>query len=82
MEQIYYLKELSRESSSDRVEIADVDIDTSVPSAVRAEQYLAQIKNPYSFKSGDISVNVIFSSGGKTLKMAMISYLTTFRNID
>ena len=46
------------------------------PVAFRAQQFLEQIKNPYAFMSGDVAVNVEFTPTGKTLREAMISYLT------
>jgi len=48
-------------------------MDASAP--IRAEQFLAQIKNPYAFRCGDVAVNLEFSSDGKTLEQAITSYL-------
>ena len=52
-----------------------VKIDMSLPAAQRADQYLAQIKNPYAFKCAGIAVDVEFSSEGKTLEQAITNYL-------
>ena len=60
----------------DRVDASSVSIDMDSPVAVRAQQYLAQIKNPYAFRCGDIGVNIEFTPDGKTLREAMVSYLT------
>jgi len=61
---------------ADRVDISSVKSDMDAPAAVRAEQYLRQIKNPYAFRCGDVAVNVRFSRDGRTLEQAMQSYLT------
>ena len=60
----------------ERVDIRSVTIDMEAPVAVRAQQILEQIKNPYAFMSGDVAVNIEFAPEGKTLREAMISYLT------
>jgi len=61
---------------ADRVDVSGIKIDMDAPIAVRAEQYLKQIKNPYAFRCGDVAVNVRFSQDGRTLEQAMQSYLT------
>ena len=59
----------------DRVDIRGVSIDMDASAPIRAEQFLAQIKNPYAFRCGDVAVNLEFSSDGKTLEQAITSYL-------
>jgi hypothetical protein len=61
---------------TDRVDISGIKLDMGAPAAVRAEQYLKQIKNPYAFRCGDVAVNLRFSRDGRTLEQAMQSYLT------
>ena len=61
---------------ADRVDASNVKLDMDAPAAVRAEQYLRQIKNPYAFRCGDVAVNLRFSHCGRTLEQAMHSYLT------
>ncbi len=56
-----------------------VSVDKALPAAMRAKQYLNQIKNPYFFKCGEISVNVCFSSDGRTLKDAMKAYMQALK---
>jgi hypothetical protein len=41
-----------------------------------SDAFLERINNPDTFMSGDISVNIEFSQGGKTLREAVKSYLT------
>lgn len=48
----------------------------------RAGQFLAQIKNPYAFRCGEIVVNVVFSSEGKSLKESVTSYLSNQKRMD
>jgi len=67
-------------SFEERVDIRNVEIDMSAPAAVRTAQYLAQIKNPYAFKCGDISVNIEFTPGGPTLEEAMTRYFKRIRS--
>lgn len=65
---------------ADRVDITTVKVDTTAPSALRAEQYLSQIKNPYAFQCSGIAVNVKFRPDGKPLKQAIASYLSAQKN--
>ena len=76
------LQELQGEQPSldERVDISTVKIDMSLPAAQRAEQYLAQIKNPYAFKCAGFAVDVVFSDEGKPLEEAIQSYLLAQKN--
>ena len=60
----------------ERVDIRSVTLDMDAPAVVRAQQLLEQIKNPYACMCGDLAVNIGFTSGGKTLRDAVKSYLT------
>ena len=75
------LQELQSEQPSldERVDISTVKTDMSLPAVQRAEQYLAQIKNPYAFKCAGIAVDVEFFDEGKTLEDAITSYLISKR---
>ena len=72
------LQELQRQQPApeERVDISAVKLDIDAPAHQRAEQYLAQVKNPYAFRCAGIGVNVEFSDGGKPLRQAMQSYLS------
>jgi hypothetical protein len=59
----------------ERVNIEDIKIDMTPCVNKRAEQFLAQIKNPYAFRCGEIAVNIVFLSEGKSLKESVTSYL-------
>ena len=49
------------------VDIRDVKLDNSMGQAERVKSFLAQIKNPYCFRVGDVVVNVAYTKGGATL---------------
>lgn len=80
-EQLLQLKN-AEVSIPERVDIAEVKVDPTMPVALRMEEYLRQIKNPYAFRCGEIAVNLSFSSNGKTLKDAVASYLKAIKNIQ
>ncbi len=68
--------------ADERVDIVGIHIDTAIPAILRAEQYLCQVKNPYSFKCGDVAVNVRFSSDGRTLKDALKAYMQALKKSE
>jgi len=65
--------------TEDRIDICGITIDMDAPVAVRAQRFLEQIKNPYAFRCGDVAVNIEFASEGKTLREAMVSFLSSQR---
>lgn len=50
-------------------------MDTELPAASRAEEFLRQVKNPYAFKCGEFTVDIRYTAGGKELEEALVSYL-------
>ena len=76
------LRKLQSEDPSleDRVDISTVKIDANTPTHQRAEQYLAQIKNPYAFQCAGIAVNLEFCHDGLSLRETVKSYLTACKN--
>jgi hypothetical protein len=56
-------------------DIRDVKIDTSLPKEERIRQYLAQIKNPFLYRCGDIIVRVSFANTDATLEDRLKQYL-------
>ena len=50
------------------VDISTVVIDTNLPLNERVKSYLRQIKNPYHYKCGDITVRVSFADTNATLE--------------
>lgn len=62
--------------TTERVDIKGIKLDMSLTAPERAKHYLTQIKNPYAFQCGNVRINVVFNSAGKTLTEAMTSYLS------
>lgn len=52
----------------ERVNIEDIKTDMIPCVYKRDEQFLAQIKNPYAFRYGEVAVNVVFLSRGEIAK--------------
>ena len=65
---------------TERIDIKNVTFSMSVTAYERAEHYLAQIKNPYTFICGGLGVNVVFNSTGKALVEVISSYLSSEKN--
>ena len=49
------------------VDIATVQIDPALPAVERMRHYIAQVKNPYLFRSGNTVVRVRFDPTGAEL---------------
>ena len=64
----------SRPAREALIDIQDVQIDTALPIAERAQDYIAKIKNPYYFLHGDSAVNISFAPNGADLKGRLRSY--------
>jgi len=50
------------------VDIQSVTVDTSLPQNERIAEYIRQIKNPYRFKCGKITVKAKFADNGVSLE--------------
>ncbi len=61
------------------VDIRTVEVDKDAPFEERIRQFLEQIKNPYAFRVGDVAVKLEFAENGKSLREAIVSYLTMIR---
>ena len=58
-----------RENESEElIDIRDVHVSKDLPREKRIEEYVRQIRNPYLFKCGEITVHVSFTSNGPTLE--------------
>ena len=60
--------------SGDASEISGVSVDPAHSLPLRAESFFRQMKNPYLFRSGKLTVNVEFA-GGKSLSEALADAL-------
>ena len=49
-------------------DIRDIHISKDLPRDKRIEEFVRQIKNPYHFKCGEITVHVSFTPNGPTLE--------------
>lgn len=49
------------------VDVRDVQINAELPQKEKISSFVAQIKNPYRFRVGDVVVNVSYSGDSVTL---------------
>ncbi len=66
--------EISNVDKNQLVEISTVSVDASLPGVERMQNYLEQVKNPYCFRSGDITVRVRFEPDGPDLDNLLKNY--------
>jgi hypothetical protein len=62
------------------IDINTITINQDLPAVERAKDYIRQIKDPYNFKCGDITVRLQFDENGATLESRLKSYLTSLKN--
>lgn len=60
---------------SNLVDIRDIQIDQSLPVESRIKSYVEQVKNPYLFKVGDVTVHISYSDTAATLNDKFIDLL-------
>lgn len=65
--------------TSTLVDIDTVTIDQELLQVEKIQSFIAQIKNPYCFMSGDIPVRIRFTGEGKTLSQALIRYFSQLK---
>lgn len=61
------------------VDITDIQIDSTLPTAEKMQRYLEQVKNPYCFLCGDTPVKIRFVSGNKTLAQSLGNYFSSLK---
>lgn len=61
------MKDIDSCELEDLVDIRDVKIDRTLPKEERIKTFLAQIKNPYCFRVGDVKVHVSYADNTRTL---------------
>lgn len=59
--------------------IGTVVINQSLPHEKKILSYVHQMKNPYCFISGDITVKVRFTGNGKTLSESLVNYFSLLK---
>lgn len=65
---------MTAEERAELVDIKTVRIDPDLPTAERAAQYIAQIKNPYCFLCNGAVVRLKFNPEGNDLKSHLKNY--------
>lgn len=61
------------------VDIRDVHIDSKLPQDERIRSFVKQVKNPYRFKVGDITVNIAYANSTTTLNDCFADMLSLLR---
>lgn len=59
------------------VDISKIEIDKALPREQRMAEFVRQVKNPYCFRVGEVSVSVGYSGDGVTFEQRMEHYLQT-----
>lgn len=59
------------------VDIRDVKIDRTLPTAERIKSFVEQIKDPYRFKVGDVVVKVSFANTQNTITDNFINMIAS-----
>ena len=59
------------------VDLNSVTIDETLPVAERVASFVAQIKNPYCFRIGDVKVKVVYKDEGPTFQQNLIDLMQT-----
>ena len=68
--------DVSDVNPTDLVDIADVNINESLPQSERLSDFVKKIKNPYCFKVGETIVKVKFSDTSLSREELLKSYLS------
>lgn len=61
------------------VDITDIQIDSTLPTAEKMQSYLEQVKNPYCFLCGDTPVRIRFVCKSKTLAQSLGDYFISLK---
>lgn len=69
-------KVIQAAQSNDLVDIRDVCIDSDLPQQERIKAFIEQVKNPYCFRVGDVTVNVSYAQNGTTLNECFAEMLS------
>ncbi len=56
-----------REGKDALVDLRTVRINTGLPTEERIRSFIRQVKDPYHYKVGEVTVHVSYSPGGMTL---------------
>lgn len=64
------------------IDIQGVKINDSLPVEQRLDDYIQQVKNPYAFRCGSVTVLLQFNPDGKDLSHALAGYFQTRQNFS
>lgn len=56
-------------------DIAEIELDTSIPKEQRGKYLMERVKNPYCFKVGEIAVKIEFTPNAPTLQTCLTDFL-------
>jgi len=68
------IRTVDRESLSD---IRDINIDPNQPFLQKALEYLRQVKNPYCFRCGDVTLKIIYSNTNTSINDCLEGFFQT-----
>lgn len=61
-------------------DIQEVKIDSSLPVGQRLADYIQQVKNPYAYRCGSVTVLLQFNPDGKDLSQVLTGYFQAQKN--
>lgn len=73
------MEQTNHMSHRELVDIRDVHIDSKLPQEERIRSFIRQVKNPYRFKVGDITVNISYANNATTLNDCFADMLSLLR---
>lgn len=61
------------------IDITDIQIDSTLPTAEKLKNYLEQVKNPYCFLCGETPVRIRFVGKSRTLAQSLGDYFSNLK---
>lgn len=69
--------DLEKIDKDELVDINDVKIDINQTKEEKIKSFINQIKNPYCYKCGKVTIKISFSDNGKSLEDLMSDYISS-----
>lgn len=73
------MEQTNHMSHGELVDIRDVHIDSDQPQEERIRSFVRQVKNPYRFKVGEVTVNIAYADTSATLNDCFADMLSILR---
>ena len=73
------MEQTNHMSHGELVDIRDVHIDSDLPQEERIRSSVRQVKNPYRFKVGEVTVNIAYADTSATLNDCFADMLSILR---